>query len=151
MTRQSVFALVALLAVSACEKKSFEPPDRTERVAEAGERFSESLFDSISWDSELARSTAGNSTYAAKCRNCHGTLGEGGTAYAEERGLDVPSLVEPDWLWSDSLNVVRQRIFVGHESGMPTWGVGGITPREIDGAAYYILEVLRPEVLEDER
>ena len=146
MTRQSVFALVALLAVSACEKKSFEPPDRTERVAEAGERFSESLFDSISWDSELARSTADEGRL-----ELHGTLGEGGTAYAEERGLDVPSLVEPDWLWSDSLNVVRQRIFVGHESGMPTWGVGGITPREIDGAAYYILEVLRPEVLEDER
>lgn len=151
MRRQAALVVVALLSVSACKgKKTFDPPDRAERVAEAEERYSQSLFDSIGWDSDLARSTAGNVTYAAKCRNCHGTLGEGGTTYAGDRGLDVPSLVERDWQWADSLNAVRHRIFVGHEAGMPTWGVAGITPREIDGAAYYVLEVLRPEVLEVE-
>lgn len=149
--RKPVLALAALLAVSACKKeKTFDPPDRAERVASAEERYSESLFDTVAWESDLARSTAGNEIYATKCRNCHGTLGEGSTAYAVERELDVPSLVEPDWPWADSLNAVRHRMFVGHESGMPTWGVAGITPREVDGAAYYVLEVLRPEVLEVE-
>lgn len=151
MMPRTALAVIALLAISACKgKKTFEPPDRAERIAEAEARYSESLFDSIGWESDLARSTAGNLTYAAKCRNCHGTLGEGGTRYADDRGLDVPSLVEPDWPWADSLSVVRHRVFVGHEAGMPTWGVAGITPREIDGAAYYLLEVLRPEVLEVE-
>jgi mono/diheme cytochrome c family protein len=151
MKRYHALTLAAVLAVSACKKeKTFDPPDRAERVTAAEERYSESLFDSVAWESDLARSTAGNMTYAAKCRNCHGTLGEGGTPYAGERGLNVPSLVEPDWPWADSLNAVRHRVFVGHESGMPTWGVAGITPREIDGAAYYVLEVLRPEVLEVE-
>jgi hypothetical protein len=45
------------------------------------------------------------------------------------------------------MDSVRHRIFVGHAAGMPTWGVAGISPREIDGAAYYLLERLRPEVL----
>jgi hypothetical protein len=31
---------------------------------------------------------------------------------------------------------------------MPTWGVAGITLREMDAVTGYLLEVLRPEVLE---
>jgi hypothetical protein len=34
---------------------------------------------------------------------------------------------------------------------MPTWGVAGITPREIDAVAFYILERLRPEMLGEGR
>ena len=55
--------------------------------------------------------------------------------------------MEPDWPYAASLDSVRHRIFVGHEEGMPTWGVAGITPREIDGVAYYILNGLRPDAL----
>ena len=40
--------------------------------------------------------------------------------------------------------------FVGHENGMPTYGVAGLTPREIDGAAYYVLAQLRPEILQQD-
>jgi mono/diheme cytochrome c family protein len=57
-----------------------------------------------------------------------------------------PSLVREDWPF-ESVPAVRRQIFIGHPAGMPTWGVAGITPREIDAIAYYILEVLRPEVL----
>jgi hypothetical protein len=74
-------------------------------------------------------------------------LGDGGTDYARQRNLDVPSLVEPDWEFRDDLEGTRRRVFVGHADGMPIWGVAGISPREIDAVSYYVLEVLRPEVL----
>jgi hypothetical protein len=40
---------------------------------------------------------------------------------------------------------VRRRIFTGHPAGMYTWGIAGISPREIDAVAHYILERLRPD------
>ena len=87
----------------------------------------------------VTRARRGNEVFASKCRNCHGTVGEGATEYARERDLDVPSLVTADWPFAESMDSVRHRIFVGHELGMPTWGVAGISPREIDGAAFYVL------------
>jgi hypothetical protein len=42
---------------------------------------------------------------------------------------------------------VRHLIFIGHAHGMPTWGVAGLTDREVDAVAFYLTEVLRPEVL----
>ena len=64
-----------------------------------------------------------------------------------ERGLVIPSLVEPEWLYAASLDSLRHVIFVGHEGGMPIFGVGGISLREIDGSAYYVVKTLRPDVL----
>ncbi len=139
-------AALTVLGLVAC-KHEFEPPDRAERVAEAAERITPMLFDSIGWESEEQRLFEGNETYAAKCRRCHGTLGEGTTEYAQRRGLEVPSLVEPGWHWADSLAAVRVLVFTGHEAGMPTWGVAGITAREIDASSYYLIAQLRPDVL----
>jgi mono/diheme cytochrome c family protein len=148
MMRPALVTLTLTLALVGCEKeKTFEPPDRGERVAEAEIRYSPAMFDSISWVDDETRAVHGNETYAAKCRNCHGTMGRGDTPYAADRNLIIPSLVEEDWPWADSLSAVRHRIFVGHEAGMPTWGVAGITAREIDASAYYVLEVLRPDAL----
>ena len=48
---------------------------------------------------------------------------------------------------ADQPDSVRRRVFVGHVAGMPTWGVAGITQREIDAVSFYVLESLRPEVL----
>ena len=94
------------------------------------------------------RALEGNGTYAAKCRRCHGSLGRGDTDYAAERDLEVPTLGREEWAYADSLDVVRRRIFIGHAEGMPTWGVAGISPREIDATAFYVLNRLRPDVLE---
>ena len=136
------------LSMAACQEKTFAPPDRTRQVAQADSIFGTMTFDTITWDSDEARGTAGNAVFSAKCRNCHGPLGRGATEYAAERSLDVPSLVEPGWGFADDLPGIRRRVFGGHEDGMPTWGVAGISLREIDAAAYYLIEVLRPEVLE---
>lgn len=71
----------------------------------------------------------------------------GGTRYAVQRDLLVPSLVEPDWEFNGDLEGLRHYIFVGHGTGMPTWGVAGLTLREVDAVTHYLLDVLRPEVL----
>jgi mono/diheme cytochrome c family protein len=148
MTARALAALLAATAIlAACEEKRFDPPDREARVAHADSLYSPALFDTVTWTSQQERHFTGNDVYAAHCRRCHGPMGEGDTPYARERGLDVPSLVEPDWEYAADVDAVRRRIFTGHPAGMPTWGVAGIPPREIDAVAAYILEQLRPDAL----
>jgi mono/diheme cytochrome c family protein len=131
----------------ACTEHEFEPPDQEARVRQADSLYAIERWDTIAWLSDSMRAFEGNVVFSSYCRRCHGPLGEGGTEYAAERELEVPSLVEPDWRWADQPDSVRHRIYVGHAHGMPIWGVAGITLREIDAASYYLLEVLRPEVL----
>lgn len=139
-----LFAVMAM-AATACGH-DFEPPDRDARVREAAAAYSPGLFDTVDWSSDSVRATEGNQVYAEECRRCHGALGQGGTPYAAERDLDVPSLVEPDWPLA-AMDSLHRHVFIGHAEGMPGFGVAGITPRDIDSSAYYILYVLRPEVL----
>ncbi len=141
-----VAALIAASAAS-CKEHQIEVPTRAERVEEAEAAFDPAMFDTISWASQEARIEQGNEVFAAECRKCHGTLGKGGTDYAREQELDVPSLVEPDWEFRADLAGVRRRIFTGHEEGMPTLGIAGLSPREIDAVAAYVIDDLRPEVL----
>ncbi len=137
-----------VLALGACGHH-FEPPDpdQSERVASAELVYSAALFDTVTWNSDADRALGGNGIYAARCRRCHGSLGSGATDYAEARGLDVPSLVEVEWEFTDDLDSVRRQVFVGHEGGMPSWGLAGLSLREIDGAAYYVITQLRSDVL----
>ena len=143
------FVALAVVLFTACKGHEFEPPDREQRVADAEGRYSATRFDSIKWDSAGARLTEGNLVYASHCRKCHGPMGEGGTDYALEQKLEPPSLVRADWPHASSIDSVRHRIFVGHPSGMPTWGVAGLSAREIDAVAYYIIEQLRGDALPD--
>jgi mono/diheme cytochrome c family protein len=151
--RQGLRLLVsttALLAIGACGHH-FEPPSEADHVAQAEALYSPALFDTVTWASDSERALEGNSVYASSCRRCHGMLGNGTTGYAAERGIDVPSLVEFEWTLTDDIESVRRYVFVGHEGGMPTWGVAGLSPREIDGASYYVLAQLRPEVLQQQQ
>jgi mono/diheme cytochrome c family protein len=148
MIRRLVLTLAAGSLLAGCEKKEFAPPDRAVRVAEAEAEFSAALFDTIGWESEETRLRTGNEAFAVHCRSCHGSLGRGTTPYAQSRNLDVPSLVDADWEMAGDVSAVRRRIFTGHPGGMPTWGIGGISPREIDAVAYYIVERLRGDVAE---
>ncbi len=148
MTRAARALGVAVCVLVACSgEKTFDPPDREARVAAADSLFSARLFDTVTWATPEERADAGNAVYAAHCRTCHGATGDGGTAYSEQRGLAVPSLVLDPWPLGAHQDSVRHRIFVGHAAGMPTWGVAGITVREIDAVTHYLVERLRPEVL----
>ena len=115
---------------------------------ESAERvYSPALFDTISWESTEERNVIGNAIFAARCRRCHGTLGGGGTEYARQRDLEVPSLVEPEWRFAGDVEAARREVFVGHPVGMPTWGVAGLTLREIDAVSHYVVDQLREDVL----
>ena len=149
MRREVVAALAAFTALSGCSDHEFEPPDPAARVERVAASFDPAVFDTIAWESQADRTATGNAVYAAECRRCHGTLGRGDADYGRARGLDVPSLVEPEWPLA-SFDSVRHRIYVGHESGMPVFGERNLTPREIDAAAAYVLLTLRPDVLEQE-
>lgn len=139
--------LASLLAAAGCKGgHQFQPPNRQEQVEQADSAFSPALFDSIQWASDSLRLFVGNNTYAAECRKCHGYLGKGNTDYDRVHDIQPPSLVRPDWPYADNLEALRHIMFTGH-AGMPTWGVAGITPREIDATAYYVLTRLRPDVL----
>jgi mono/diheme cytochrome c family protein len=139
--------LAAAGLAAGCGGHEFEPPSQEKRVAEAEQLYSKVRFDTLTWSSDAERIQAGNLVYADVCRRCHGPVGRGGTDYARRNDLQVASLVEPDWPLADDLEGVRRRIFVGHAAGMPNWGVGRLSEREIDAAAFYILEQLRPEIL----
>jgi mono/diheme cytochrome c family protein len=150
MRRTPALAAVAaaLAMAGACKSEHhFEPPDRADQVRQAEALYTPALFDTITWASDSVRALDGNAVFAAKCRRCHGTLGRGGTDYAAARDLAVPSLVEPDWPLAASIDSLRHVVFVGHAAGMPTFGIAGITLREIDAASYYVLNRLRPDVL----
>ena len=144
--RVSSVALIAALGTAGCEPQEFEPPSREARVQRADSVYSLSLFDTVAWASDSARVLEGNVVYSSECRDCHGSMGQGATEYARQRGLTVPSLVEPDWEPEGNLEQVRRLIFVGHPAGMPSWGISRVTPREIDAVAYYLVMGLRPEV-----
>lgn len=142
------WGLLTGVLVAGCGDREFEPPDREARVEAAAADFTMAVFDTVTWADPDERAFRGNVVYATHCRSCHGSVGEAGTDYARERGLEVPSLVRKDWRLAGARDSVLHRIFVGHAAGMPTWGVAGLTPREMDAVTHYLLEVLRPEVLE---
>lgn len=147
--RGPLLALLLGLAAVGCSDHEFHPPSEEEREAQADSLYSSAVFDTVDWDSDSDRTRTGNLVYADECRRCHGPLGRGNTDYAQENELDVPSLVAADWHLAGRIDTVRHLVFIGHGPGMPNWGVGRLTPRQIDAAAYYILEQLRPEVLSD--
>ncbi|NIP83155.1 MAG: hypothetical protein GWM90_29560 [Gemmatimonadetes bacterium] len=145
----AALSLALASIATACGDHEFHPPAEEEQVARADSLYSSALFDSLTWASAEERTQAGNLVFADECRRCHGPLGRGDTDYAAEHELDVPSLVEPDWEYDGDLPGTRRVIYTGHLGGMPDWGPDRLTPRQIDAAAFYILEQLRPEVLTD--
>lgn len=137
--------LAATVVVGGCEEHGYHPPDRAVHVARADSVYDQARFDTLSWNSAAERIAAGNLVYADECRRCHGPTGDGATEYAQARELEVPSLVAPDWEYGEDLDAVRRRIFTGHPDGMPTWGVGRLTERQVDAVAFYLVEQLRQE------
>ena len=140
--------LIGALMLAGCEKHEFEPASREQRLAEAQAAFAKTRFDTIQWTTEEARLMRGNEVFAESCRRCHGPLGKGDGETARAEKLAVPSLVLRDWRYGTSPDSVRRRVFMGHYPEMRTWGLAGLSQRDIDGVAYYIVHQLRPEVLQ---
>ena len=141
------WVLAAVAATAACGGHDFEPPDRAQAVRLASVAYEPALFDTVAWETPAEEETEGNLVYVNECRDCHGSFGLGDTEYARERRLQVPSLVEPDWAKADR-DSVRLAVYAGHDVGMPVFGAHKLTLREIDAVAAYVVNVLRPDVLD---
>ena len=148
----ALVACLAALAVSSCgpgpEERAAARQEairqaRADSMAQAEAIYDAAAYDSISWthaDSALAR---GATVYRFSCQRCHGFLGHGDGDLATEHELEVPDLTVDDWEYDGDLEAVRHRIFVGHESEMPNWGLHGLEYRDIDAVAKHILAVIR--------
>ncbi len=128
-----------------CKGHEFEPRGDGERLQEAASRYSPAMFDTITWADSARMLIEGAATYAAACRDCHGATGAGATDYAASRDLAVPSLLRDGWPY-ERLEDLRRTVYTGHPRGMPTHGIGGLAPREIDAVARYVNDQLRPEL-----
>ena len=55
----------------------------------------------------------------------------------------VPDMTRADWQYAGDFPGIRERIFVGHESEMPSMGLIGLSYQDIDASAHYIDDLLR--------
>jgi len=116
---------------------------RADSTAQAIALFNAATFDTIAWvsrDSALAR---GETVYRFSCQRCHGFIGRGDGDLATEHGIEMPDLTRADWPYEDDLPALRERVFVGHESEMPNWGLHGLAYRDIDAVSHHLLDVIR--------
>jgi mono/diheme cytochrome c family protein len=116
---------------------------RADSVAQAETQYDPAAFDTIAWASEAETWERGGVVFAYSCVKCHGPDGTGGGELALQHELEMPSLVAEDWEYADDVAAIRHRVYVGHESEMPTWGLYGLKYRDIDAVAYYINDVIR--------
>ena len=111
---------------------------RADSVARAEALYDEAAFDSIVWRSDQARFERGENVWSFSCSDCHGPEGRGNGPDATRFEYDMPDFELADWEYAGDLSAIRHRVFVGHESEMPTWGLYGLTHRDVDAVAYYV-------------
>ncbi len=147
------FGLVGFIIASVVACASEETPAereeamrqaRADSVAMAEELFDPAVFDTLTWESDEARLQRGGLVWRSSCEKCHGGRGAGDGAGAEQFEIQVPTFLTDDWAYAGDLDGIRKRIFVGHASGMPNWGLHGLKYRDVDAVAGYVNQVVRP-------
>ncbi len=116
---------------------------RADSVAQATEMYDAAVFDTLTWESENARYERGGVVWAFTCQRCHGADGAGKGEDAVNFEIAVPDMSAADWPLADDLPAIRQRIFVGHETEMPSMGMIGLSYSDADASAHYINDLLR--------
>lgn len=116
---------------------------RADSVAQAEAVYDAAAFDTVAWPSQEARIERGRVVWNFSCQKCHGEWGHGDGELAREHEIDMPDLTVADWEYEGDVPAIRHRIFVGHESEMPNWGLHGLGPRDIDAVATWIVEGVR--------
>lgn len=149
MNRKLIPAAVLLAVACGSEPEADVDPEARLRSARADSvRMAEALydashFDTIQWESEEALLSRGRTVWTYSCQKCHGSDGRGGGEFAVQAALEPPDLTASEWPHAGDLATIRRRIFVGHEKGMPNWGLHGLKYRDIDAVATYIDQVIR--------
>ena len=141
--------LAIALAFSGCAQG--EPAEDEAAADSAGASMNEAqnaydpaAFDTITWETPEAALERGEVVYRFSCLRCHGDRGLGDAGFV--RGGDTlrpPSFREPDWPLAEDKDGIREQVFVGTLEGMPHWGLAGLSPKDIDAVATYILEGFR--------
>ena len=159
MTKKcGLLAMVGMLLATACgpgeEQTAAQDPEalrlaRADSVATAEALYDSAVFDTIQWESPEARLERGALVWRVSCVKCHGMQGQGDGNLATEHAFQVPDMVVADWSWAGDPAAIRHRVFVGHESEMPAWGLYGLAYRDVDAVANHIDEVLRAPAEEE--
>lgn len=103
-------------------------------------------FDSIRWADTRNAVDRGATVYAYSCARCHGDSGAGdGNYHLNKRVLRPPSFLTSEWKYSGDLEGLRDAVYAGNDKGMPHWGNAGLSARDTDAVARYILYGLREE------
>jgi len=140
-------SLAAVFLTVGCgggEPPAQEVAEGPDSAAMAQEAYDPTMFDTVSWESQDAAVERGQVVYRFSCMKCHGEKGLGDAAFV--RGGDTlrpPSFREPDWSYADDKEGIREQVFVGTAETMPHWGLVGLTPRDVDAVAIYIMDGLR--------
>ena len=116
---------------------------RADSVARAIEMYQPTVFDTMTWESDNARWERGGVVWAFTCQRCHGADGTGKGEDAVMFDIGVPDVTAADWPFADDLPAIRERIFVGHDTEMPSMGLIGLSYTDVDAAAHYIDDLLR--------
>lgn len=151
-TRHVMLVLGGVLLASACgpgaEEQAAQQAEelrmaRADSVATAEAMYDSSVFDTIQWASRDTLLARGALVWRVSCQKCHGMGGRGDGALAVEHSLNVPDLLAEDWQYDGDIMAIRHRVYVGHESEMPSWGLYGLAYRDVDAVANHIEAVLR--------
>lgn len=118
---------------------------RADSVATAMEMYDATVFDTLTWENDNARWERGGVVWSFTCQRCHGASGDGQGEDATKFEIAMPDMTVEDWAYADDLPAIRERIFVGHESEMPSMGLIGLSYSDVDAAAHYINDLLRAE------
>lgn len=118
---------------------------RADSVAQATAMYEATVFDTLTWEDDNARWERGGVVWSFTCQRCHGSDGRGKGEDAVKFDIAVPDMTVADWHYADDLPGIRERIFVGHESEMPSMGLIGLSYSDVDAAAHYINDLLRSE------
>lgn len=116
---------------------------RADSVAQAMDLFDATVFDTLTWENDNARWERGGVVWSFTCTRCHGADGAGKGPDAENFDIAVPDMTTADWQFADDVPGIREKIFVGHESEMPSMGLIGLSYKDVDAAAHYINDLLR--------
>lgn len=150
--KHGMIALVGVLLASGCgpsaEEEAAQQADdlrlaRADSVATAEAMYDSSVFDTIQWESTEATLERGALVWRVSCQKCHGMDGRGDGSLAQEHTLQMPDLLAADWQFAGDPAAIRHRVYVGHESEMPAWGLYGLAYRDVDAVANHIEAVLR--------
>lgn len=126
------------------ERQARQLQARADSVMMAESQYDASVFDTLTWETPGARHERGGVVWRASCQKCHGRNGDGSGEYAQQLQLVVPSFLAADWPYAGDVATIRHRIFVGHERGMPNWGLHGLKYRDIDAVAGFIVAAMAP-------